>query len=275
MELGLSVFSGKQFLLFYLALMALAWLVSLGIARWLRAEGRGGGHAAMDELAVLAGRRKRLGEAVVARLLGEEALVVDGKCFRTVRKVEGRSPAERTVLHMTSPFHFGDVYGALKQDAATIEERLVDRGWMIAGGDRLQLRLFALIPFALLLLLGYYRYSAGQALGEPVGLLTLLMFATLVLAVVRFFKVNGLTRAGQRVLADAQGGASRLKRAPTEAEMGDAVALYGTGVLAGTSIAAFHSMRQASGGGAGCGSSGCGSDGGGGCGGGGCGGCGG
>ena len=104
---------------------------------------------------------------------------------------------------------------------------------------------------------------------------TVLLVLTAVLALWRFFAVDRRTKGGIEAVKHAQGKSDRLRRAPTGDETGQAVALYGTAVLAGTPLAAFHTMRSSnSGDGGGCSSDG-GGDGGGGCGGGGCGGCGG
>lgn len=274
--MGLSVFSGLQFLALYLASLVACLVASVAIGRWLKPEGDAAGRADPDELAFLASSRQRYLDAVVARLLAARALTIEGGVvFRVLRPDGGATSAERAVLREPSPIKPMALRGALAQDITALDERLVRKGWIVGGGELWQQRAFALIPFALLLLLGWYRKEAGDALGEPTGLLSVLMFFTVIVAVFRAAAISRLTHAGSAVLADAREAGSRLKRAPTEPEMGTAVALYGTGVLAGTSLSTFHQMRQASsndGGGGADGSSGCG---GGGCGGGGCGGCGG
>jgi hypothetical protein len=94
--------------------------------------------------------------------------------------------------------------------------------------------------------------------------------------VIRYFTVDRRTEAAMSAVEAAKTRAARLKAAPTTPEMGLAVALFGTTVLAGSAYQDFHRLRSSSGdgdgGSSGDGSGGCGS---GGCGGGGCGGCGG
>ena len=83
----------------------------------------------------------------------------------------------------------------------------------------------------------------------------------------RVFAVDRRTKGGLAVVKEAKRRAERLKRAPTQAETGMAVALFGTAVLAGSPLADLHRMRQSDGGSSGGDSGSSGGCGGGGCGG--------
>jgi len=131
-----------------------------------------------------------------------------------------------------------------------------------------RIRLWVVLPFLMLIAFGITKWIIGYLRDRPVGFLTVLLIITVVCAVI-FAKVDRRTRAGHNALADAKRNADRLSLAPTSPEIGLAVALFGTTVLAGSGWDAFHRLRTASDSGGGVGG-----DGGCGGGGGGCGGCG-
>lgn len=265
---------GPEFLLLYLELALIALAAAFIIPRYLRPEGQAGRRPDEDELAVLAGGRERLAEAVTVRLLAEGAAIVQGGGTLAIRDPRGgRTPAERRVARLTSPANWRDVHRALSDPAEAIERRLEDKGLWIGRDAARQLRLIQTAPLALLFLFGLAKWIVGTMRDRPVGILTALLFVTAVIAVLRFAALDRRTRAGKSALADARFEAARLRRAAPTDEAPLAVALFGTTVLAGSWLSDFHRMRSAGSGGDGSGGSGC-SGGGGGCGGGGCGGCG-
>lgn len=272
-----SSYTGMDFLTFYGALLLAAAWAALLIPRFLRAEGRDHSVSDPGQLAVLAGKSGRFAEAVLASLYGAGALEEGEKNKLSVlHGATGHTPAERAITAKSGQFGITDAFKTLKPYAADIEERLVERGLLIDKGSRRRLGLVASTPFLALIGLGLYRRQAGEELGEPTGFLTILLVVTALLALWRCFKVDARTRAGLRTLDAAQERASRLKSAPTQAELGLGVALFGTAILAGTPFEQLHAMRQsATGDGGGGYSSDGGSDGDGGGDGGGCGGCGG
>ena len=75
------------------------------------------------------------------------------------------------------------------------------------------------------------------------------------------------TQAALDAVAEAKRSNERARRAPTTGEMGTAVALFGTGVLAGSEWNDFHRMRSAGDGGTSSGDGGSSDSGGSGCGG--------
>ncbi|WP_432200275.1 TIGR04222 domain-containing membrane protein [Erythrobacter sp. W53] len=266
-------YTGSDFLVFYGGLLAAAVVAGFWIPTFLREEGRSGVLTDAEELAFLAGGKTRFVDGVLAGLLGRGALSLDGKDKLAIAQTQaGQTPAERAVLGSVGSVKWSDAKRVLDGYEERIEQSLVAKGLMIAPADRLSFRLIPALPYIFILVLGYYRMQAGTELGEPTGFLVALMILTAVLMVIRVAAFNPRTQAGNRALKDAQEQHKRLKSAPTQNEYGQAVGLYGTGVLVGTPLFAYHSMRQSSGGDSGSGGDSDGGDGG--CGGG-CGGCGG
>jgi uncharacterized protein (TIGR04222 family) len=262
----------------YVVLLVLTLIAGIVIPRWLRPEGRPGRVTGPERLAFLAGGRQRFFDAIVTRLLAADALNLIGKKgFVTAPGGAGRSEPERRLLAAArgEPAGWKQVEQALQPYAATTEDDLVDAGLMLERGITTQLRFWQTSPYLVLLAFGLIKFGVGEARDRPVGYLTMLLVVTFVLAIIRFAAVDRRTRAGIELLADARDESDRLRRAATRDESWLAVALFGTGVLAGSALSDYHALRTASDGGAtsGCGSSGGGCGGGGG-GGGGCGGCG-
>ena len=151
-----------------------------------------------------------------------------------------------------------------------VRQRLVQRG--LAASPN-QLARFTTLVWGLLgipLLLGISKIIVGASRGRPVGILTVLVLATLLFAMVSAFNPPRPTRAGRTAIRRSASRHARAIRAPLEAEFGLAFAMSGAKVLAGTPYQTFARLlpKPGSDGGA----SGCGGGGGGG-GGGGCGGC--
>ncbi|MEL1250540.1 TIGR04222 domain-containing membrane protein [Aurantiacibacter gilvus] len=276
MELGFSSYDADDFLLFYGALIVAAMVAGFWIPGFLRPDGREQQLHDPDELAYLAGGKQRFVDSVVAALFARGALRADGKRLFKGSRVEGESRAERDLLRHAGDLTLSDAAKQLDDHAHAVDRDLVSKGLLIARGARTKLRLLPLVPYLLVLAIGIYRRQAGVAEGEPVGYLTIMIFIAFMIGLVRLFKSNPRTRAGDTALDQATINAQRLRGTPTSGEAGLAVGLFGTGVLVGTPYVPLHFMRHWRGGDGGAAADGGdGGDGGGGCGGGGCGGCGG
>ncbi|MBB3988782.1 TIGR04222 domain-containing membrane protein [Croceicoccus naphthovorans] len=261
----------NEFLILYGVLIVAAMILRVVIVNWLRPEGHPARIADEDEIAVIAGGPNRYAEAVTARMLATGALTMPGKGqFAVLNRPQRPTQAERALLAIGTRMKWRKVRRALRDHAAGVEERLASRGLYMDRGEAMQVRLLQLVPFAFLLGFGFVRWKVAQIREEDFGFLLIMMFIVVVLSFMAFMKFDRATREAKSELAALRATRDRLRRAPLSEETGMAVALYGTTVLAGTSIAGFHKLRSDSGSG-GCGSS----DSGGGCGGGGCGGCGG
>ena len=279
MSLGPFDLAGGPFLQLYGILFGIAIIAGLLIPRWLRPNGYARRVTDISELAFLSGGAARFADAVVAGLLATRALVMIGKKgFYAQSRDAGRTAAERSVLALPGELSWPKIARTLKPQAEPIGRRLIADGLMMDAGLTQQMRFWQTSPYFLLLAFGMIKLTVGITRHRPVGFLMLFLFATAILAAIRWFSVERRTRGGLAALDDARTSAERLKRAPTAPEADLAVALFGTVVLAGSGWSDFHLLRTASSAGGGSsGDSGSGGDGGcggGGCGGGGCGGCG-
>lgn len=270
MSLGPFDFSGGPFLILYGLLFVVTIVAGLVIPRRLRPEGRGTRVTDDEQLAYLAGGRTRFGDAVVARLLATQALVMHGRERFSVNQPDaGKSPAERSVLALYPPIQWATIERALKPQAGTIVDKLVRNGLFASNAELANLRFWATLPYLILFTFGAVKWVIGNLRDRPVGILSALLVVTLVFALIRYLTVDRRTRGGIHALQDARLQAQRLSAAPTAPEMGLAVALFGTAVLVGSGFDDFHKLRNTSSSDGGGGDGG--SDGGG-CGGG-CGGC--
>lgn len=253
--------SGGAFLILYIGLLIVATVVSLvGVAK-VRPDGRVVDRPDPETVAWLGGGRLRLFDTLAARDLADGRLGVTGRKLAT---------ADGT------PVHWGQVKSGFGGRAEDVERRLTREGQLADADDYAGMKRWATLPFLALAALGVARMIYGLAIGQEVGFLVGLLFITFIVWMSRRSGLDRRTRGGKETLYRARTAHDRLRRAPTQPEMGMAVALFGTTVLAGSAFAGFHDMRQRSSDGGDSGSSsdsGGGSDGG--CGGGGCGGCGG
>lgn len=271
MSLGPFDLTGEPFLALYIGLFATTILAGLIIPRRLRPAGRTQRVEDIDQLAYLSGGVSRFGEAVVTRLLAAHALVMaDKKSFRAVSRDHGGTVVERSVLAIPAPIGWSDIQSVLKSYREPLERRMIGSGLMMDKSEIGNIRFWTLLPYLMLLAFGATKWIIGDMRDRPVGYLTGLLIATALFALIRLASLDRRTEAGQDAVKRAKSEAKRLKGAPTNSEVGLAVALFGTTVLAGSAWADFHRMRQANG----DGGSGGGDGDGGGCGGG-CGGCGG
>lgn len=273
MGLGPFDLTGGPFLLLYLGVAGLAWLVTLPLAEALRAQGRAGRASGEDDLAALAGGPVRLAESALVRLLASRKLVQQGRRqFMAVDPKGGTTAVERAILSMARPAGWSAIMRAVTAEFSAIERRLVANGLMLTRGQRLALQLASVAPLVMVLLFGLTKVMIGLGRDKPVFLLVVLISATAVLTVLRFVRTGYATRAGEVLLDEERARCERIRRAPGREEMGQSVALFGTSVLIGSELTAFHAGRRNRDASSVSGGSAC-SDGG--CGGGGCGGCGG
>ncbi len=281
MGLGPLDLPGPQFLGLYAVLLVLAVVLGIAIPRMLRPAGTPAPVTDEDELAYLAGGETRLTESVTARLLASGAIAMEGaRRFAILRHDNAKSPGEVAVLSLHSPASWGQIANAVRPHAQTIAERLARRGLLLTQAEQARIRLLQTAPYLLLLAFGGTKLAIGISRDKPVAILAALLVITAIGAIIRYANLNRRTGAAIGAVKSVQSGSDRLRRAPDESESGMAVALFGTGVLAGSAFSELHDLRSSnsgssdSGGDSGCSSdssSGCSSDSDGG----GCGGCGG
>jgi uncharacterized protein (TIGR04222 family) len=274
MGLGPFDLTGGPFLVLYIALLLAAVIAGFVIPRQLRPPGRAQSVTDPDMLAVLSGGKNRFVEAVTARLLARGALgFAEKDSFTVTTGAHGETAAELRVLALSAPIKFSTIILQLADYAKPVARKLTGSGLYMSDEEASRVRWWQTLPYVLLIGFGTIKLMVGEARGKPVGFLTGLLILTAMCAAIRWFNLDRRTQAARDAIAEAATRHARLKRAPTTGEVGTAVALFGTGVLAGSAWQNFHRMRTASNSGSSSGDSG--SDGGGsGCGGGGCGGCG-
>jgi uncharacterized protein (TIGR04222 family) len=270
-----SSWTGNDFLLFYMALLALATFAAWWIPAHLREPGRGARAEELEDIALLTGGPDRLADSLIADLFVRGGLVVagDGRLTAGDPRLPA-TPGGKALLVSPGPLTLREARKVLGVHAERVAARLRRAGLLLRHEEVTRLRFLSILPFAAIFMLGLYRQRAGSALGEPTGILVILLAVTVLLAVVRFARWDARTVGGIAEVERLQTHNARCKLAPRPEEAALAVALYGSAVLVGTPWEPLHAMRQQSGD-SGSGSGGDSSGDSGGCGGGGCGGCGG
>ncbi len=271
MSLGPFDLTGEPFLILYISLLSGVLIAALITPTILRSPGRWQTVSDEDELAYLSGGASRFAEAVTTRLLAAGALVMSDKTIFTVdRAATTAVGVEADVLRLPSPLEWKRLKQELETRVGPVKRRLIAAGLVMDHADTRRVWFWVVTPFLALLAFGAIKLGIGLMRDRPVGFLAILMAIT---TICMFLAANikPLTKAGRDVLAAARRDADRLQVAPTTAEVGLAVALFGPVVLAGSGWDAFYRLGKGDSGGSGDG----GGDGGGGDGGGGCGGCGG
>lgn len=274
---GFNVFdwTAGPFLALYAVLYVVCLVASFRIAATIRPPGSPGVLTNPEEAAVLGHGLDRLGEVVVARLLERGDLKVERGKLVKQPGASGQDGTERAILALPGPITWRSLRKVTDGVAQEVERRLVQRGLLMEQGEARANALIAAMPLIVLLLLGLGKALVGSSRGHPVGFLVLFMVITGLTILSRWLSASRATRYGRDALLQAVEQADRLKLAPVRGEMGMAVALFGTSVLATSSIGDFHRMRVNNGdSGGGDGGSSSGDGGSSGCGGGGCGGCG-
>ena len=274
MNLGLSQYDAGEFLAIYSAMIVFGWLVAVIVPMVLRPVGEPGVPQTAGQYAALASGKVRYAEAVMAGLLASGKLELEGKTFHVRDRHTVGGGAETRLMSLGDTFGWQTFVRAIDSGYEEDRDTLRAAGLLTGSGKVLKARLLSIIPMVVIILFGLYRFDEGKALGEPVGVLGVLIALGMVVIAWRLLAGIRRTREGDRAMRDARQEHVGLKRAPTRDQMALGVAIFGTAVLAGTPFDPLHAMRHG-GGDAGYAGDGGGDGGGSGCGGGGCGGCGG
>ena len=275
MELGLAQYDAGDFLALYAGLIALGLLLAIVVPMMLRPVGEPAQPANSGQYAALASGKSRYAEAVMADLLASGRLEIEGKTFRVTDRQPAMGGAETRLMSLGDNFGWRSFARSIDGSYQADRDALVAAGLLNGPGQALPVRLVAVVPMVAIVLLGLYRFRAGQAEGEPVGILAVMIALGVVAIAWRLLAGIRRTREGDRAMKEARQENLGLKRAPTNDQMALGVAIFGTAVLAGTPHDPLHAMRHGSGDAGGGAAGDGGGDGGSGCGGGGCGGCGG
>jgi uncharacterized protein (TIGR04222 family) len=243
MPLGPFDWTGQPFLILFGALFVIATLVSFVVPALLRPTGREPERIDPDDLALLAGGRERLFSAAATRLLAAGTLQLRGKHFAV-------APGGGD-LAIEPGAQWSGVERGLRGHATAIEARLRRAGLLIDAPTLTSMRRWAAFPYLGLVTFGLLKLLIGAERGRPIDFLAAGVVVTALMVVMRAAGVDRRSHAGRIAVIKARRTHQRLRRAPTRAEMGLAVALFGTGILAGSEFAEFHKLRAASGDGGG------------------------
>lgn len=289
-EGGLNPFELKGTDFFYF--LAPAMLLAVGLGRVIRSAMQGPGPRPDDagedltweDAAYLAGGYPRLTTAAISRLAEDGVVkVVDDRLELGPNPASGRTEVEEVVIHRL-PIKRTDLRALQDSIANRFSRRVIeleDAGHLLPKPRQFGVVMAALSPLlAVELFFGLPRLLMGLANGKPAGfLIAFLAIGGIAGAILIAAGPKHRTRRGTHSIAEL-----RRRKQTSKTDAGMAVALFGTAILAGTSIAymqSWYPRPTATGGDGGCGS-GCstnsgGDSGGSGCGGGGsgCGGCGG
>jgi uncharacterized protein (TIGR04222 family) len=137
----------------------------------------------------------------------------------------------------------------IKRVGVTLEplrNTLRARGLLLDEAAVHRLQRLSALPLAALTLFGIAKIAVGISRGKPIGFLFVLTLISAIAALVLLFKRTERTRAGDAAIAQLKESHARASRAPLPGEIPLAVALVGTGVLAGTAYAAYHEARAPS-----------------------------
>ncbi|WP_406693393.1 TIGR04222 domain-containing membrane protein [Singulisphaera sp. Ch08] len=286
--------TGPQFLSLYLLLLACAVALT-AVIRWAsRSPSDGPGPETLDldpyDVAYLAGGELSAVDATIASLVHRDLVKVN-PAGRTIDAVGSLSddllhPLEQAVAPNTGASEFGRKIATARQAAKpaleAIRLRLTSLGLLMDNEAVWGAQLLRTIPILAVLLLGLAKIQVGISRDKPVSFLVALCLATTLIEIGFLCVRPHRSRWGDHVLqqlrnqnAALQSTGSRRAADLVGPDLTLAVALFGTGILAGGPLndlrIALTPPPSVGGGDGGSGDFG----GGGGCGGGGCGGCGG
>ena len=149
------------------------------------------------------------------------------------------------MLALSAPIKWTTIQQQLTDYAEPVGRRLASSGLYMTDDEAARTRWWQTLPYVLLIGFGTVKLMIGEMRERPVCFLIALLVVTAICAAIRWCVLDRRTQAAHNALADATRRNERLKRAPTGDEIGMAVALFGTGVLAGSAWADFHRMRSA------------------------------
>jgi uncharacterized protein (TIGR04222 family) len=264
-------YSGPAFLLLYFVLIAAAIGGGVLVRRQLRGHADAVPHGATLDtwsVAYLAGGTLRVVDAGTASLLANGQAQWDARKRRldVARPQDVRDyPLDEIARAAAADPSLPRIVRRVKPRLQRLRDLLRSRGLLLTESRRWSVGLASALPFALLAGFGLAKISVGIDRGRPVGFLMLLTALVAITALVLLLRRPERTRAGDALLAELNRRHAHARRAPRDSDIGLAVALAGTTVLAGTAYASFHESRAASGNSSsGCSSgSSCSSDGGG------------
>ncbi|MEU0792760.1 TIGR04222 domain-containing membrane protein [Amycolatopsis sp. NPDC005961] len=204
---------GPLFTGLYLGLLLVPALYAAVRVKLLLRGRAGGAPDRAEELALLTGGRPRAGEFVVARLLDQQAVRLDGA--GRLSRVKGSASDD---LGRAALLKIGKHGSSIDQVRATVadhpatlelEAALTGRGLLADTRKVRSARVSAAVAYWLLVVLGVVRLIAGSSTGHPVGYLLGLLAAGVVVAIVVTVKARNeppvkTTAAGRAAAEEAR-----------------------------------------------------------------------
>lgn len=242
---------GPEFLQLYLVLAAACLVFSLGWRLWQRsrpqvASSPQGQEPPIWQLAYLSGGPRGVVDSAAASLYEAGAIDWDAQRREIVQRKQ--DPPEDPLLRALLPHLAGPStrLGSAEKSSAIerIREQLIRMGWWLSADASQRIARISALPWWLLSVLGLLKIGIGIARDKPVALLVLLVILSLVAALAFQFSRPGISAAGRRALAHFRGRHAVATRAPRAGQLGLAVALGGTAVLAATGFADYHTLRH-------------------------------
>lgn len=238
--------SGPSFLMLFLVLLIVSFAVLPLLRRQLRDTGPGQAGSELDEwsLAYLAGGSVRVVETGIAQLLADGKAQWNRK-KRTLEFSGSHSGLEFPLNHIAANVGQNVDAMARKIDRylKDVHAGLLRRGLLLQPERRRRVGLVSALPFGLLTLLGVAKIWVGITRDRPVLFLIFLTAICVIAGLIVLFSVPERSRAGDALLQQMNLKYAHARRAPRKGDMGLAVALAGTAVLAGTAYADFHNYR--------------------------------
>jgi uncharacterized protein (TIGR04222 family) len=238
---------GPQFLLLFLALFAVAFVASRLLRHRFSATRADAGAASLADpwsIAYLAGGPARVVDTGIATLLAEDrAEWKDGKLHvRDLHSVKD-SPLREIARASASGQRVRDIVKILQSYTTRLHESLQQRGLMLDSAQRQMAGLWGALPYLALTVFGIAKIQIGIARERPVFFLVLLVIVSGIATLVAWLRRPQRSTAGEALLRSLNQRHAHARRAPRDGDIGLAVALGGTAILAGTAFASYHDYR--------------------------------
>jgi len=251
--------TGPQFLAMYVPLLVVGYVVSWRLGRPPRepeVEPRElGKRLEPFEVALLKGF-KTFRDAVVAALVHRQVFHLKGEeLYPNEKPPTGMTRLEQS-LHRAArgrPLSHSEMELLLEDEAAPLREQLIRKGLLVSTAEAHARRRVPSLVFGAVLALGVVKCIVGLVRERPVGLLFLLLIASGMGWFTLFKMKRGRTPLGDKTLSALASEHEALRTTTSSegslptlsgAEVGLAVALFGTSALAATQMTPLRTYLQ-------------------------------
>lgn len=230
----------------YAALLIVALIASVILGGRFRAAGRKQRVDDPDVLALLAKDAQRLADVVITRMLVNGAIDVHGGKLAVMDRSKAVGPVETAIAGLTSPMRWQAASGAIKDYAEHKMRRMTDQGLLAKPQELHRRRMAQVAPLLLLAAPAALLWLIAWANGHSALPLAVLLALTGLAIIVRWSGTDRRTTGGIDTLHAASERHDRLERGAPRDELVMGVALFGTGILAGSAFDAYYKMRATS-----------------------------